>query len=160
MSTRSRIGVQHGNVIKHIYCHFDGYPECNGMILEAHYNSVKANNLVALGDLSSLKPEIGEKHDFDYHFHKEDFTAAELEKFKGWCTFYGRDRGEEGVDYQVSHSFADFLDTVNGCCGEWYYLFKEGQWWVGSLHSEDRRHYRKLVPLSETLELIAEEETQ
>ena len=64
MGTRSRIGVMHGNICKSVYCHWDGYLEHNGVILQDYYNSARANNLVALGDLSSLKATIGEKHAF------------------------------------------------------------------------------------------------
>ena len=64
MGTRSRIGVMHGNNVKSIYCHWDGYLDFNGRILQEHYDSVKANHLVALGDMSSLRANIGEKHAF------------------------------------------------------------------------------------------------
>ncbi len=64
MGTRSRIAVMHGSVAKSVYCHWDGYLEHNGTILQEHYDSSKANHLVALGDLSSLRPELGEKHAF------------------------------------------------------------------------------------------------
>jgi len=57
MGTRSRIGVMHGDNVKSVYCHWDGYLEHNGVILQEHYDSAKANQLVALGDLSSLKPD-------------------------------------------------------------------------------------------------------
>ena len=58
MGTRSRIAVMHGPVAKSVYCHWDGYLEHNGAILLEHYDSSKANQLVALGDLSSLRPEM------------------------------------------------------------------------------------------------------
>jgi hypothetical protein len=64
MGTRSRIGVMHGDKVKSIYCHWDGYLDFNGRILQEHYDSSKANHLVALGDLSSLRANIGEKHAF------------------------------------------------------------------------------------------------
>jgi hypothetical protein len=47
MGTRSRIGVMHGDKVKSIYCHWDGYLEHNGAILQEHYDSAKANHLVA-----------------------------------------------------------------------------------------------------------------
>ena len=67
MGTRSRIGVMHGDKVKSIYCHWDGYLDFNGRILQEHYDSARANNLVALGDLSSLRASIGEKHAFSKH---------------------------------------------------------------------------------------------
>ena len=46
MGTRSRIGVMHGDKLKSVYCHWDGYLEHNGRILQEHYDSAKANQLV------------------------------------------------------------------------------------------------------------------
>ena len=46
MGTRSVIAVMHGTNAKAVYCHWDGYLEHNGKILQEHYNSVKANELV------------------------------------------------------------------------------------------------------------------
>ena len=69
MGTRSSIGVMHGDKIKAVYCHWDGYLSHNGKILYEHYTSSKANQLVALGNLSSLgerlAPEEGQVHTFD-----------------------------------------------------------------------------------------------
>lgn len=69
MSTRSTIGIRHedGSVTK-IYCHWDGYIEWNGAILQKYYNTAdKVEKLLALGNLSSLGPEIGpdDPHDWD-----------------------------------------------------------------------------------------------
>ncbi len=58
MGTRSRIGVMHGSNCKSVYCHWDGYLEHNGKLLLEHYDSSKANHLVALGDLSSLDKNV------------------------------------------------------------------------------------------------------
>ena len=38
MGTRSRIGVMHGDKVKSIYCHWDGYLEHNGRILAESYD--------------------------------------------------------------------------------------------------------------------------
>jgi len=61
MGTRSRIGVMHGDVCKSVYCHWDGYLDHNGRILQEHYDSARANHLVALGDISSLGRDRGEQ---------------------------------------------------------------------------------------------------
>jgi hypothetical protein len=145
----------HGDKCKSVYCHWDGYLEHNGVILQEHYNSAKANNLVALGDLSSLDTVIGEKHPFGYH--GTDMSAEEYNaKFKGMCTFYGRDRGENGVDFKVDHTFAEFFDRAEGCGAEWYYVMQDGQWYVGNTYERDVKFYKKLVLLSEALEVIKE----
>ena len=62
MGTRSSIAIKHNNVVRAIYCHWDGYLEHNGYILHQHYqNSVKVNRLISLGHLSVLGEEIGEE---------------------------------------------------------------------------------------------------
>ena len=139
MGTRSRIGVMHGDKLKSVYCHWDGYLDHNGRILLEHYNSAKANQLVALGDLSSLAPEIGEKHDFD------DRTACE-----GVCTFYGRDRGETGTEWTCHEDFVSFLEQCDSGCVEYYYIMRDGVWYCGDTYDSSPMS-GKLVPLAEAL---------
>ena len=151
MGTRSRIGVMHGNKVKSIYCHWDGYLEHNGAILQEHYDSAKANNLVALGDLSSLRPNIGEKHAFSQF----ELPADEVEAFKAltedMCTFYGRDRGEKGVEFKVAQTFAEFLEQAEGCGAEYYYIMRDGVWYVGDTYEGTPLSYR-LTALTDVLQ--------
>ena len=151
MGTRSRIGVMHGNKVKSIYCHWDGYLHFNGRILQESYDSAKANELVALGDLSSLRANIGEKHAFS----KFELPTEEVEAFEtlteNWCTFYGRDRGEKGTEFEVDHTFAEFLERVDGSGGDYYYIMENGQWYCGSMGERDP-FYQRLVLLSQALE--------
>ena len=60
MATRSTIGIVRGyHDTTRIYCHWDGYLEWNGAILQKYYNTAeKVEELMALGNLSSLGPEI------------------------------------------------------------------------------------------------------
>lgn len=128
MGTRSVIGVMHGDVCKAVYCHWDGYIDHNGVILQEHYDSVKANNLVALGDISSLGTEIGEQHPFSYIGIME---AKEYDdKYGSMTTFYGRDRGEKNVDYRVLHSYEEFLKFFESCGAEYAYIMDQGTWYV------------------------------
>jgi len=151
MGTRSRIAVMHNDICKSIYCHWDGYLEHNGAILQEHYDSAKANNLVALGDLSSLRPEIGEQHAFSkFELPAEERDAFELAT-ENWCTFYGRDRGETGTEWKVAHTFEQFMDQVEACGAEYYYVMKDGVWYTGCPAKGSR-----LVPLSEALEAVTE----
>jgi hypothetical protein len=155
MGTRSRIAVMHGEVCKSVYCHWDGYLEFNGAILQEHYDSTKANQLVALGDLSSLRPEIGEKHKFS-PFDCDELTSDEFEKrYGGMCTFYGRDRGETECTWSVDHTFEDFLDRAKGCGAEFYYVMKDGVWYVGDTYGSTALSNR-LTPLAEALEAVEE----
>jgi hypothetical protein len=146
----------HGDNCKSGYCHWDGYLEYNGSILQKHYDSAKANNLVALGDLSSLKPEIGIQHAFGYH--GTEISAEDYEKqFGNMCTFYGRDRGESNVEFQTDTDFEAFIERVQGCCAEWYYIMRDGVWYVGNVYSSDEQFYKKLVPLAEALARLPED---
>jgi len=140
MGTRSRIGVFHGDNVKSVYCHWDGYLDHNGRILLNHYDSAKANQLVALGDLSSLHANIGEKHDFD-----------DREASNNQCTFYGRDRGETGTEWVTHGDFQSFLEHCDNCGAEYYYIMKDGVWYCGTTYERDVKLGGKLVPLAEAL---------
>ena len=56
MATRSLIGIKlNDNIVKTIYCHWDGYPEHNGKLLVENYSTPAAiTELMELGDLSTL----------------------------------------------------------------------------------------------------------
>jgi len=144
----------HGDTVKSVYCHWDGYLEHNGAILQEHYNSAKANELVSLGDLSSLRPEIGEEHAFS-HFDTDMTQDEYYEKYGEMCTFYGRDRKETGTEFKVAHTFDEFLEQVNNCCGEFYYVMKDGVWYCGDTYGSTALS-GKLTALSEALESVKE----
>ncbi len=119
MSTRSCIAVQHGDTIKAIYCHNDGYLKHNGRMLHEHYNSQRANYLVALGDLSSLRAKLEPTKDSGHSFNKPETDV---------CVFYGRDRGETGVGFQTFDNVAEVMETYDVC--EYFYLMRDDQWLV------------------------------
>lgn len=148
MGTRSRIGVMHGDKVKSVYCHWDGYLSHNGRLLQDHYDSAKANNLVAMGDMSSLGRVIGEAHPFSPHTSAEDAALYEHAKDQGYCTFYARDRGETDTEFRVAHTFAEFLEQADGCGAEYYYIMKDGVWYVGDTYDYS--------PLSKRLTLLTE----
>ena len=151
MGTRSRIGVMHGDVCKSVYCHWDGYLEHNGVILQEHYDSAKANNLVALGDLSALRPEIGDQHAFS-QFEVDDMDREDfIRTTENMCTFYGRDRLEENTEFKADLTFETFFERAEGCGAEWYYIMRDGVWYVGNTHENDAKYYRKLVLLLKAL---------
>ena len=160
MGTRSVIAVMHGDVCKSVYCHWDGYLEHNGRILLENYDSAKANRLVAFGDISSLGTSLGEKHPFsEFEIAKDDpEREAKIALYKkadeeGWTTFYGRDRGETGVDWEVTHNFEDFMKRVDNCGAEYYYIMKDGVWYCGDNYGSTELS-GKLVPLSEALSKV------
>lgn len=161
MGTRSRIGVMHGDKLKSVYCHWDGYLSHNGAILQEHYGSdqsPKANHLVALGDISSLGKHIGEAHPFsEYEINKNDperdakIALFDKSKNESWTTFYGRDRGETGVDFQVAQSYDEFQEQCNNCDAEYHYVMKDGVWYVGVSYERDSMVPGQLYVLSEQL---------
>jgi hypothetical protein len=138
----------HGDKVKSVYCHWDGYLSHNGRLLQDHYDSAKANNLVALGDLSSLGRVIGEAHPFSPHTNELDKLAYEAAKEAGYCTFYARDRGETDTEFQVAHTFEEFFEQCDGCSAEYYYIMKDGVWYVGDTYNAS--------PLSKRLTLLTE----
>ena len=152
MGTHSRIGVMHGDKVKSIYCHWDGYLEHNGQVLEQYYDSAKANQLVALGDMSTLRPQIGEKHAFSQFDLPPEEVEAYKELTQDWCTFYGRDRGETGTEWKVATTFEEFLEQADGCGAEYYYIMKDGVWYCGTTYENTHPLSKRLTLLSEALQ--------
>jgi hypothetical protein len=115
----------HSKAVKSVYCHWDGYLQHNGSLLEKHYsNSPKVNNLIALGDLSSLRPEIGDKHLFSSLEIKDKAEREAYEKsVEDMCTFYTRDRGED-APYKFFPSVKDAVAYYDGSWCEYFYLFR------------------------------------
>lgn len=68
-----------------------------------------------LGNISILRPLIGEKHDFD-------------NPNKAWTLAYGRDREETGEKAIKSKNEDCFIKIADGSFAEYIYLFKEDKW--------------------------------
>ena len=130
MGTRSRVAVMHGDVCKSVYCHYDGYLDYTGRILNKYYDSTLANQLIARGDNSGVKETLEEMN------------------------FYA-DRGEDNVSWQVAHTFEEFLEQVNGCWSEYYYVMKDGVWYAGCIYDTEGLVKDGLVPLAQALEALA-----
>ena len=152
MGTRSRIGVMHGDKVKSIYCHYDGYLEGVGQTLLEHYDSSKANHLVALGDMSTIGNIIGEAHPFspfDLPAELEGMSLTDFNaRFGEMCTFYGRDRGEKGVEFKVAQTFDEFMEQCDNCGAEYYYIMRDGVWYCGDTYES--------TPLSKKLTVLAD----
>lgn len=122
MSTRSAIGIKHGDIIKAVYCHYDGYPEYVGRTLLLYYpDSIKVNKLIAMGDMSCLGAAIGEKVKFSHRSNYLDNGIAEQ------CTFYNRDRGESDAGFRTFQTEQQFVDEFESG-EEFYYLYDRGTW--------------------------------
>jgi hypothetical protein len=140
MATRSTIAIEYADgTVDQIYCHWDGYLENNGAILRDHYSDpFKLRELVELGDISSLRPEIGTAHPFSQFEGKMD--GAEYDKLYGdMTTFYGRDRGETGTG---AKRFKDFQEYAREHQREEYeYILRQvngkAQWFVSFYGTDD-----------------------
>ena len=135
MGTRSTIALEYADgTVDQIYCHWDGYLEHNGQILQAHYSDpFKLRELIDLGDMSSLGERIGTQHAFD--------KAPE-----GECTFYKRDRNESGCEakrfksyeeYVADHQYEEY-EYILRACGD------KAVWFVAD-------HSDRYVPLAEAI---------
>jgi|TARA_R110002124_G_scaffold110103_1_gene263602 hypothetical protein len=103
MGTRSNIAYKKatGEIVS-MYCHYDGYPEHNGVVLNNHYNTKsKARALVDNGYQSALKTTVEESNE-------------------------GRVHEEPPITYRSFHSF---IIDINFDI-EWVYLFKDDCWHV------------------------------
>ena len=132
MATRSTIALEYADgTVDKIYCHWDGYIDHNGKILFQHYvDPFKTQRLMDLGDVSSLGPDIGDKHEFDIPFkYGTPEYQAEADRRRNICTFYGRDRGETGTGAQRFKDYADY--RKNAQFEEYNYILrKDGNWYV------------------------------
>jgi hypothetical protein len=131
MSTRSHIGIVNADgTVSAVYCHWDGYPEHNGKVLLNSYMAEdKVRALIALGDVSVLDDDIGEKHDFDG------------DRPKGMSTFYGRDREEPWNDVKPG-TYKDVEEFLSKCQEDYTYLYDKGEWMF-------RSWKRELEPLTQ-----------
>lgn len=78
MSTRSLICKydEQKKAYRAIYCHFDGYIEGVGSMLDANYDTIdKVNALFKLGDISSLKATVEETSKEAYDDSKDRYLT-------------------------------------------------------------------------------------
>ena len=153
MGTRSTIALEFADgTVEQVYCHWDGYLEHNGKILFENYsNPFILRDLIDLGDISSLGKIVGTKHPFSPHEGETQKALYEAAVAAGATTFYGRDRGENGVaakkfasfeEYKANHQYEEYeyiLRNVNGVA----------TWFVAE-------HSDRYVPLEEALSTIKE----
>ena len=108
MSTRSAIGYNMDtSKVRAKYCHWDGYIENNGAILQESYlEARKVAQLVELGDQSTLAAELAD------------------------CEFYMRDKGESDVGAQTFDDVAEFVEYYKDSNCEFFYLLTRNGWIV------------------------------
>ena len=123
MATRSTISLEFADgTIGQVYCHWDGYLSHNGkMLMEYYSNPFILRDLIDLGSLSSLRPQIGTKHPFS--MFEANMTQDEFANlYRDMCTFYERDRGERSADATYFKDYLHFL--VDGQAEEYDYILR------------------------------------
>ena len=123
MATRSTIALEFADgTIGQVYCHWDGYLAHNGKMLQEYYsNPFVLRDLIDLGSLSSLRPQIGTKHPFS--MFEANMTQDEYANlYRDMCTFYGRDRGEGQSNATYFKDYLHFL--VDGQAEEYDYILR------------------------------------
>lgn len=130
MSTRSRIGIQlPDDSILSVYCHYDGYPEFNGVKLQEHFNSYeKASELIDDGDISALWTNAGWNNE----------TLSEV------GPLYYSTRGED-CPPRLDQDLCEFLLPDNS--EEYAYLFRNGEWVCYNMNRFDNTKLPEIVAI-------------
>ena len=119
MGTRSTIALEFADgSVSQVYCHWDGYLENNGELLQAHYrNPFVLRDLLDLGDFSSLRETVAETKETAYSQRGED---CEARRYKDSDEYFDCCQQEE-YDY--------ILRNINGVA-TWFVRFyaSEGVW--------------------------------
>ena len=120
MATRGRIGIQltDGSILS-VYCHYDNYPEFNGVKLVENFNSYeKAAELIDLGDISCLWTNVG--------WNNETLPVTGPLPYSS--------RGEE-CPPRLDKNLDEYLDCSRG--EEYHYLYTQnGKWVCYDLHGD------------------------
>ena len=129
MATRSIIAKLDDKGVQAIYCHNDGYLSNNGKILDQHYqNEDKVNELLAEGDISSLRDTIAD------------------------TTFYARDRGEIDKEAATLKNETKLLKyAFEYCDAEVVYMYAYGSWYVYDNSNEIGNCSYQFIELEEAL---------
>jgi hypothetical protein len=154
MATRSTIALEFADgTVGQVYCHWDGYLEHNGVLLQKNYtNPFILRDLIDLGDVSSLGEIIGTKHpfsQFDTTMPKDEYENL----YGNMTTFYGRDRGESGIKARYFKDFADYKANFQG--EEFDYILRQvdgvATWFVSDHGGDFVLLTEALVSLEETV---------
>ena len=129
MATRSRIGIQLADEsILSVYCHYDGYPEFNGVKLQEHFNSRDAaTELIDGGDISALWTNVGWDNE----------TLPET------GPLYYSSRGED-CPPRLDANLAEYLSDGE----EYAYQFANGEWVCYNMNQFNDNKLPEVVAIS------------
>jgi hypothetical protein len=100
--------------------------------------------LVARGDNSGIKETL-EAMNFYEDREAQGEDVSEFLKSTPW---------------DVAHSFDEFLEQVNNCCGEYYYVMKDGVWYAGCVYETEGLIKNGLTALKDAITAIGEPEAE
>lgn len=161
MSTRSTIGLRRSDgTVKKIYCHWDGYIEWNGSILQKYYSTAdKVENLLALGNLSCLGPEIKPDDPHDWDLGKIDHRFCRTYTSRGEPKEYAAPDQLEEYNYLFDESEAAWIVEQEVCkkpgdaaesigLGTIYDAY-ETAYLIDLLAALPEEHWKKMKPANE-----------
>ena len=121
MGTRSTIALEFADgTVEQVYCHWDGYLDNNGAILQANYmDPFKVKELLALGAFSSLCSTVAETKETAYHFSRGEELC--VNKYKNADEYFDCSQQEE-YDY--------ILRNVNGVAVWFVRCYSTDNQWV------------------------------
>ena len=158
MATRSTIGIRHedGSVTK-IYCHWDGYIEHNGGILQKYYNTAeKIEPLLALGNLSCLGPkpvpdDTWESRDFErckpYTLRGEEWEQASPSQMEEYNYLFDE---SEGAWIVTRETYKKPGKVAKGLGLDTIYNTYETDYLIDLLASLSEKSWRGMAPKDET----------
>lgn len=105
MATRSTIAIENmDGTVHQIYCHWDGYIEWNGAILNKYYNTRElVENLIAGGGISALRRGIS---DTPISFDDKTDKYTIYYSYRGEITEIRHFKNIE--DYENNHQYEEF----------------------------------------------------
>lgn len=121
MSTNSYIAIKNDDkTIDYIYCHWDGYIENNGVLLQLYYNNKdRIRKLINLGSISSLEKKLNpDKTKPHTKFNYQENVVIS----------YARDCNEE---LKINHSknIEEFIKVCKSASMEYVYLYNNTKWY-------------------------------
>ena len=138
MSTNARIGIENADgSITTSYHHWDGYPAGLGFNLAKNWNDPELlAGAIALGDASHWADTIGEQIEFDQFPRSDAYYAQNV--------YYGRDRGETGVEaitYKTYEVFEKSFLRRTPAGEEYAYILRlDGTWTQISVYAKEIKH--------------------
>ena len=131
MSTHSMIGIKRTDCIEVTYCHYDGFLEGNGEILNKYYQNIQdIENLISKGSIYELGTQIKKTYYMRYlksskiklgrlhhNYYQRVVTPLLGRKTKEFSMIH------EIVEYMGNfHDKIDFIYLYHEKLGKWLYL--------------------------------------